>query len=181
MLRRKKEILFSVLFLAGIGAGTVIGIWQRDWLTEQISVYQTLFLLQFSQIETADYSYLLFLLRIRGIEIATLFVLSFTGWYRRALLAITAAVGMWFGVFIAGLTFCYGFRGFAVFGSTIFPHYLIDGFGCILLYEFSCKRDRFQPAEKGLIAFQIAAVFAVGVLGEYWVQPGIMKWTMNRL
>lgn len=181
MLRRKKEIIFSVLFLAGIGIGTGIGIWQREWLTEQIFVYQTLFVLQFSQMEVTDHSYLLFLLKIRGIEIAALFVLTFTGWYRKVLLGITAVIGVWFGVFISGLTFCYGFRGFAVFGSVIFPHYLIDGFGCILLYEFSCKKDRFRPAERGLIAFQIAAVFAAGILGECWIQPGIMKWAMNRI
>lgn len=177
MLRRKDDLWISILFLSGIAVGTCAGIYLRDWLTEQISVSQSLILLQISKAELKGSRYLIYLLKLRLPEIIVLFFAVYAGWYLKLIIPAGFCVGFWGGTVMAGMTFLYGIKGILVFMVNLFPHMLLYGFGFLLLYEFSYKRNRFHRFEQIKIAIQIFLIFAVGVLCEWWFQPILIKGT----
>ncbi len=177
-MRRKKDSLWiQFLFLFGIISGTLLGIWLREWLTEQIAVYQSLFSLQISHTSLWNRSYFYYLLRNRLVEVAALFFAVYAGWYLKFLRPLSFFAGFWIGVILTGMTFLYGIKGMLLFAADLFPHFLMYGFGCLLLYEFAYKRSRFQMLEQIKIAVQIFLLFAVGIICEWGIQPVIMKLT----
>lgn len=179
MLRRKKDFVFRLLFLLGIAAGTAAGVWQREWITEQICVGRGLFYLQLAETDIPDSFYLVYLLKKRGTELAALVFFVYTGWYEKVLAGIICFIGIWCGLVITALTFLYGMIGFVFFGLAVFPHFLIYGFGSVLLYEFSGKRMRFGTGEQVKLTLQIACIFIVGMVGEAWIQPVILERISN--
>lgn len=181
MLRKRKNLRLQLLFMGGIVGGTAVGIWLHDWLTEQMILSRTLFFLQISKAELQNITYLKYLLRIRAVQIAILFFFFFRGWYEKILMGLCLCAGVWSGLYLTGYTLLDGLGGFVLFGANILPQALLYGFGCMLLYEFSGKRDRFRPAEQTLIFAQIAGIFFLGIAGEYWLQPQILDWVYKTM
>jgi len=175
MRRRKSSLWIQVLFLVGIAGGTCVGIWMRDWLTEQISVSQSLFALQVSNVDLKGRDYLFKLMRIRLLETAALFFVVYMGWYWKVLIPVTFGVGFWAGIVISGMTFLYGIEGMICFAAGIVPQIPIYGFGCLLLYEFAYKRIRFKVLEQVKITAQIFLVFGIGIICEWGIQPILLK------
>lgn len=175
MRRQKSSLWIQILFLIGIAGGTFVGIWMRDWLTEQISVGQSLFALQAVWSDLADRKYLFWLLRRRLPQIAVLFFVVYAGWYMKILIAFSFCAGFWVGIGMTGMTLLYGIEGVVQFTAGIFPQIPIYGLGFLLLYEFSYKRIRFRKIEQIKIAAQIFLVFGVGVMCEWGIQPILLK------
>ncbi len=175
MQRKKEGIWIQGLFWSGIVSGTCLGICLREWITEQISVYQSLISLQVSQTAFLNHTYLSHLLKIRMTEVIVLFGMVYAGWYLKLLFFLGFGIGFWIGTILTGLTFLYGIKGIVLMTAGLFPHFLIYGFAVLLLYEFSYKKRLFTSVEQIKIAVQILGVFAAGILCEWGIQPFLLK------
>ena len=172
---RGREICFSIAFLTGIVIGTAIGLWQQQWMENVMSVYRTLFELQFSTMDLPESRQVFYVMKNRGIMVLALLSMELIGIYQRAIVPFLTATGIWFGIAVTGLTICYGMRGIPIFFLWLIPQGLIWGLGMMILYEYDRKKQYFNSLERAWIVIQIMLLFLAGILAECYLQPMLLR------
>lgn len=166
------------LFIIALTVGFFIGIFYENLFAGKQGTASELFqksnLQQYLQIKVVAVDYLWYVVKERMLFFGAICVIGLLKWKKAVAFLCLGILGFLFGILAVSAVLNLGMGGlfFCILG--LLPHGFFYGFGLmVLLCHWYRYPNRKWDRMKSLF---IIAVFIVGILGEVYVNPWIMKW-----